>query len=54
MNKLHNFHCKQCGTFERFAKDNDRVVKCECGKDAKRIASAARYFGNTTGKSPSA
>jgi hypothetical protein len=54
MKKLHNFKCKQCGVFERLVNDNDRKVKCDCGKVADRTASAAKYFQNSTGRSPSA
>lgn len=52
MKKLRNFECDQCGVFERFAKDNDNHVKCECGLLAFRMLSAPKYFSNTTGKSP--
>jgi len=53
MKKLRNFQCPKCGVFEVFSEDNKLSAKCECGETAKRITSAARYFGNTTGKSPS-
>jgi len=54
MKKLRQFKCDSCGVIERLVIDSVIVTKCSCGERAKRIMSAARYFGNTTGRSPSA
>ena len=54
MKKIRTFQCANGYKFDRMVKDDIKEVKCECGEKAARIISAARYFGNTTGKSPSA
>jgi len=54
MRKLRNFKCISGTIFERYVEDNITIVKCNCGEEAKRTLSAPRYFGNTTGRSPSA
>ena len=53
MKKLRDFECVDCGTFEQFVRDNRKTVICKCGNIADRKISAAKYFQNTTGKSPS-
>lgn len=35
-------------------KDDVKSVDCECGSKAARMLVVPRYFGNTTGRSPSA
>ena len=50
--KIRSFQCKGY-KFDRMVTDDVLKVKCECGETANRIVSAARYFSNTTGKSPS-
>lgn len=52
MKKLRNFKCQSGAIIERLVVDGITIVKCECGCEARRDISAARYFGNTTGKSP--
>ena len=53
MKKIRNFNCPNCGTIERMVVDSITVIKCECGKEIKRMLSAPRVIGNTTGRSPS-
>lgn len=52
MKKLRNFKCQSGAIIERLVVDGVTVTKCKCGEEAKKDISAARYFGNTTGKSP--
>lgn len=53
MKKLRQFQCESCGEHkEKFAEDDKRMIYCECGGVSKRMLSAPRFFGNTTGKSP--
>jgi len=54
MKKLRKFKCKSGAIIEKFANDDQNSVKCNCGDTAIKIVSAARYFNNTVGKSPSA
>jgi hypothetical protein len=51
--KIRDFKCMQCGIAERLVWDRQESVICTCGKTAKRMLSAPRVKGNTTGKSPS-
>ncbi len=53
MKKFRNFNCPNCGIKEKLVVDEVTIIKCECGKEAKRTISTARVIGNTTGKSPS-
>jgi hypothetical protein len=54
MRKIRQFKCASCEQEqERLVKDGVTMVDCECGKQAVRMISAPRCFGNTTGKSPS-
>ena len=53
MKKIRSFKCDDCGPFERLVRDEVKHVDCKCNKAANRVISAARYFSNTTGKSPS-
>ena len=54
MKKIRTFRCEAGHKFDRMVKDSVREVKCECRAVAVRVLSAARYFSNTVGKSPSA
>ncbi len=54
LKKLRKFKCKTGEVIERFAHDDQNEVKCKCGEVAAKTISAARYFSNTVGKSPSA
>ena len=55
MKKIRYFKCKNNHETERFIDDHIKEVECEeCGSIAKRMLSAPRCFGNTTGRSPSA
>lgn len=55
MKKIRTFKCSECkASFDRMVNDNELIVNCECSGLANRTLSAARYFGNTVGKSPSA
>ena len=54
MRKLRNFACKTGTIIERLVDDSVIKVKCTCGSKAAKTVSAARYFSNTVGKSPSA
>lgn len=54
MRKLRFFKCSETGeVFEKFADDDERIIKCSCGGLSERQLSAPRSFGNTTGRSPS-
>ena len=54
MKKFRDFKCDTCqATQEHFVEDGVTMRECECGKQATRMISAPRCFGNTTGKSPS-
>ena len=55
MKKLRDFECANCGhCFEEFTLDDVTSIQCKsCGSRASRLVSAARYFDNTTGGSPS-
>jgi len=52
MKKLRNFECESGAIFERFVVDGITIVKCTCGREAKKTISTPRYLGNSTGKSP--
>ena len=52
MKKLRNFICDSGAIIERLVDDDTDTVACCCGGDAVKTISAARYLGNTTGKSP--
>jgi len=56
MKKIRDFKCDTCGhKFEAFVIDVQEMIACvKCGAEAYKKMSAARYFGNTVGKSPSA
>ena len=54
MKKIRAFKCANNHTFEHMVTDDQLIAQCECGELANRVISAARYFSNTTGKSPSA
>lgn len=57
MKKLRRFKCGNisCKTqHERMVEDNIVVISCvKCKSPAARMLAAPRYFGNTTGRSPS-
>lgn len=53
MKKIRSFKCPDGCIFDRMVTDDIKTVKCECGETANRIIFAARYFSNSTGKSPS-
>ena len=53
MKKIRDFECANCGKFERLVTDKQSSLVCKCGDNAYRLVSAARYFNNTTGVSPS-
>ena len=52
MKKLRNFICQTGAIIERLVNDDVDHLTCSCGKGADKTISAARYLGNTTGKSP--
>ena len=52
MKKLFNFKCESGQVFEKLVNDKQLNIKCKCGKMAYKAISAARYLGNSTGKSP--
>ena len=52
--KIREFKCECNKSFDKLVYDDTHTYKCECGQDANRVLTAARYFDNTTGKSPSA
>ena len=53
MKKIRFFKCPKDHITERVIEDNIVVVACgECKDEAARMLAAARYFGNTIGKSP--
>lgn len=55
MRKYRDFKCNDCELiFEKRVLDEVRQISCECGGVAIRRVSAARYFKNTVGGSPSA
>lgn len=54
MKKIRYFKCHNEHVTERWVEDEITIVACsECKEEAKRMLSAPRSFGNTTGKSPS-
>ena len=53
MKKIRTFKCNKNHVTETLADDLQLKIFCDCGRVADRIVSAARYFSNTTGKSPS-
>ena len=38
---LYDYQCPKCGVFEALRGISDKVIKCECGQDAKRIVGAS-------------
>tara|TARA_R110002096_G_scaffold412950_1_gene613572 strand:+ start:390 stop:566 length:177 start_codon:yes stop_codon:yes gene_type:complete len=56
MRKLRTFKCGECDHIkDRFIEDGILEVDCEkCGSKAELQLSAPKYFGNSTGRSPSA
>ena len=55
MRKFRNFKCKECDKVqERLVDDDVKDLKCDCGGDSELSISAPKYFGNSTGRSPSA
>ena len=54
LKKLRNFKCETGVIFERLVEDTRLKATCLCGCVALKTISAARYMGNTVGKSPSA
>jgi len=55
MKMLGNFKCSDEHITERLIDNKVKSVKCsECDKEALKMLSAPRSFGNTTGRSPSA
>lgn len=40
---LYDYQCKNGEIFERFAAVDEKTVRCDCGKRAKRIFSAQYY-----------
>jgi transcription initiation factor IIE alpha subunit len=54
MKKLRYFTCPSKHTSEQLVEDSVLTFQCDkCGEVAKRMMSAPRHFGNTTGRSPS-
>lgn len=54
MLKIRDFKCENCHSlFEKWVRDTDRIIQCECGGVAVKQLSAPKCFQNTTGKSPS-
>ena len=53
MKKLRIFLCVSGVKIERLVEDDVTKIKCKCKSEAVRVVSAAKYFSNTTGKSPS-
>ncbi len=54
MKKIRWFQCEDCTIkTERMVQDDELTVTCECSGVAKRLLSAPRVIGNTTGRSPS-
>ncbi len=56
MKKLRDFKCGECSHVqERLVSDETKFVECsKCESQANVALSAPKYFGNTTGRSPSA
>ena len=53
MKKLRDFHCANCGTFEKLVIDSKSSIVCKCGDNAYRLVSSPKVKGNTVGLSPS-
>lgn len=54
MKKLRRFKCGACHKqYEKLVEDDVKSIECECKAKAARTVSAAKYFSNTVGKSPS-
>lgn len=56
MKIMATFKCSKCKSSEELRVDSDtEVIDCnECGGESVRQLSAPKYFGNSTGRSPSA
>ena len=56
MRKIRLFYCETCGTKDdRFVDDETTEVICtKCESPAQLQLSTPKYFGNSTGRSPSA
>ena len=56
MRKLREFKCSECDYIEeRFCNDDDEHLECnKCKGKADVLLSLPKYFGNSTGRSPSA
>ena len=49
------FKCEKCDKYHEQMTDSEtESIKCDCGGDCQRMLSAPKYFGNSTGRSPSA
>ena len=45
-----NFKCEESGViFDRLVVNDITTVDCKCGGNAKRVMSAPRFLGNSTG-----
>ena len=53
MLKLRDFKCSCGAVIEDLVKDDTKEIQCKCGKKAALKVSAARYYDNTVGSSPS-
>lgn len=55
MKKIRRFKCGSCQKeYEPMVEDDIKSIDCECGSKAVRLLVMPKYFGNTTGRSPSA
>ncbi len=53
MLKLRDFKCSCGAVIEDLVRDDTKQITCKCGKIAALKVSAARYYDNTVGSSPS-
>lgn len=50
MRVFKNFKCQESGiVFDRLIDSNVTSIKCKCGGNSKRVLSAPKMLGNTTG-----
>lgn len=50
MKVFKNFKCQESGAvFDRRVDSDINLVECKCGAEAKRVLTAPKMLGNTTG-----
>jgi hypothetical protein len=50
MRVFKNFQCQESSTvFDRLVTNDITIVLCKCGSEAKKIITAPKFLGNSTG-----